>query len=79
MSNSQFYFKKIGKHVEDSSSSYHGFGVQLGNGDQIPTKGVCRGVRLHLQVVEIIEDFIPLNSRNIDVSLGIQWLETLGG
>ena len=54
-----------------------GFGVQLGNGDQIPTEGVCRGVCLHLQGVEIIEDFILLSLGSTDVILGIQWLETL--
>ena len=56
-----------------------GYGVQLGNGDNIPTTGICRGVRLHLQGVEIIEDFIPLQLGSTNVILGIQWLETIGG
>ena len=53
--------------------------VQLGNGDNISTTGVCQGVRLQLQGIEIIEDFIPLNLGSTDIILGIQWLETLGG
>ena len=56
-----------------------GYGVQLGNGDQVPTVGICQGVHLHLQGVEIVEDFIPLKLGSTDVILGIQWLETLGG
>ena len=30
------------------------FGVQLGNGENIPTTGNFQGVRLHLQGIEII-------------------------
>ena len=55
------------------------YGVRLGNGANISTKGVCQGVRLQLQGIEIIEDFIPLNLGSFDIILGIQWLETLGG
>ena len=55
------------------------FGVQLGNGDNIPTQGICHGVRLQLQGIEIIEDFIPLKLGSIDIILGIQWLETIDG
>ena len=36
-------------------------------------------VGLHLQGVDIIEDFIPLDLGSIDIILGIYWLETLGG
>ena len=53
--------------------------MQLGNGDNISTSGICQGVRLHFRGVEIIEDFIPLNLGSIDMILNIQWLETLGG
>ena len=53
--------------------------VQLGNGDNISTTGVCQNVRLQMQGIEIIEDFMPLNLGSTDIILGIQWLETLGG
>ena len=52
-----------------------GFGVQLLNGENIPTIGLCQGVRLHLHGIEIIEDFIPLKLGSTDV----MWLETIGG
>ena len=45
--------------------------VQLGNGDNISTTGVCQSVRLQLQGIKIIEDFIPLNLGSIDIILGI--------
>ena len=53
--------------------------MQLGNGDNISTSGICQGFRLHFRGVEIIEDFIPLTLGSIDMILNIQWLETLGG
>ncbi|XP_068662850.1 uncharacterized protein [Aristolochia californica] len=55
------------------------YGIQLGTGAALPREGICKGVRLTLQGIEIVEDFLPLELGNIDVILGVQWLETLGG
>lgn len=54
------------------------FGVSLGTGEEVQGKGICLGVVLELQGVDIIEDFLPLPLGNSDVILGIQWLEKLG-
>ncbi|GAA0174020.1 hypothetical protein LIER_27497 [Lithospermum erythrorhizon] len=54
------------------------YGVVLGTGQATKTKGICKGVTLTLQGVEIIEDFLPLDLRSIDLILDIQGLETLG-
>ena len=43
------------------------------------TAGICQGILLQLQGVEIIEDFIALNLDSTDIILGIQWLEIMGG
>lgn len=59
-------------------TSTGGFGVVLGTGETIRGQGVCRGIRLCIQGIEICEDFLPLTLGNADVILGIEWLEKLG-
>lgn len=41
-------------------------------------EGVCRGVQLSLQNVEVVEDFLPLDLGRSNVILGMKWLSTLG-
>ncbi|KAJ9542106.1 hypothetical protein OSB04_028612 [Centaurea solstitialis] len=55
-----------------------GFGVSLGTGDSVRVEGVCQGVLLCTQGVEIVENFHPLTLGNSDVILGLDWLEKLG-
>ncbi|KAJ9559068.1 hypothetical protein OSB04_013682 [Centaurea solstitialis] len=40
--------------------------------------GVCQGVLLYMQGLEVNENFLPIQLGNSDVILGIQWLATLG-
>ena len=40
--------------------------------------GVCKGVTLMLQNIEIVEDFLPIELGSSDVILGMKWLATLG-
>ena len=42
-------------------------------------EGVCRGIVLTLQNIEIVEDFLSLELGRADVSLRMKWLELLGG
>nr|KAJ0228165.1 hypothetical protein LSAT_V11C100046520 [Lactuca sativa] len=55
-----------------------GFGVSLGTGESVTGRGNCQGVLIHIQGLDIREDFLPLTLGNSDVILGIQWLEKLG-
>ena len=50
----------------------------MGTRDSVFGEGMCKGIDLHLQGVEIVDDFLPLSLGNSNVILGIQWLETLG-
>ena len=54
------------------------FGVQMGNGDEVKTSGVCQGLCLQLAEIEVMADFFPLKLGTSDVVLGFQWLATLG-
>lgn len=54
------------------------FGVTLGNGGTIWGRGECKEVHLTLQGTQMVEDFLILELGNIDIILGLQWLEKLG-
>ena len=60
---------------KEKTSSY---GITLGSRDSIAKEGICRGVRLRLQGIDIVADFLPLKLGSLDVILGVQWLESLG-
>lgn len=52
--------------------------VRMGNGNHDAGQGICSGVLLHLQGIDIIEEFLPISLGNADVILGVKWLATLG-
>ncbi|KAH9762992.1 hypothetical protein KPL70_001020 [Citrus sinensis] len=54
------------------------YGVTMGTGAAVKGEGLCRGVTIHLQGIDIVEEFLPLGLGSLDVILGVQWLETLG-
>ncbi|KAJ9561372.1 hypothetical protein OSB04_006532 [Centaurea solstitialis] len=60
--------------VEDTNE----YTITLGSGIEEQGRGICRGVSILLQGLDIKDDFLPIQLGNIDVILGIQWLETLG-
>lgn len=54
------------------------YGVLLGTGGKVRTKGICADVKLDLGALRVVTDFLPLELGGADVILGIKWLETLG-
>ena len=54
------------------------FGVRLDDRHRIACKGVCKGVEIRLQEVNIVADCYPFQLGGVDLILGIAWLETLG-
>ncbi|KAI3716153.1 hypothetical protein L6452_23281 [Arctium lappa] len=55
-----------------------GYDISLGAGGGLKGRGICKGVRVWMQGIEIYEDFLPLELCNSDIILGIQWLQSLG-
>ena len=49
--------QKLGLLVEATSR----YGVLLGTGQAIKGEGICKGVVLTIQNIEIVEDFLPLD------------------
>ena len=56
-----------------------GYGVLMGMGSIVKGEGICCGVVLTLQSIEMMADFLFLDLGSADVILGMQWLESLGG
>ena len=50
----------------------------MGSGMAVQGAGVCKGVVLKLQNMEIVEDFLPLELGSLNVILGMKWLASLG-
>ncbi|KAL4592534.1 hypothetical protein LXL04_005533 [Taraxacum kok-saghyz] len=55
-----------------------GFGVALGTRVTVQGTGECKDVELHVQGLQLKENFLPLTLGNSDIILGVQWLEKLG-
>lgn len=66
--------RELGLVAEETQS----FGVITGSGKPVRGGGICRNVTLTMQGYSITTDFLPLDLNNVDIILGIQWLETLG-
>lgn len=66
--------EKIGLQLTDTGS----FGVTLGTGVLETSQGICKGVILTLQGIQVLNDFLTLDLGSTDVILGMKWLQTLG-
>lgn len=49
-----------------------GYGVIMGMGMAVQGAGICKGVKLHLQNLQIVEDFLPIELGSSDVILGMK-------
>lgn len=54
------------------------YGVVLGSEESVKGVGICKGVKLEMQRLTVIEDNLPLELGNTDIILGMQWLSSLG-
>ncbi|KAA0041915.1 uncharacterized protein E5676_scaffold306G001100 [Cucumis melo var. makuwa] len=54
------------------------FGVTIGDGTSCKGKGICRRVGIQLKGLTIVADFLAVELGQVDVVLGMQWLDTTG-
>nr|GEU83710.1 ribonuclease H-like domain-containing protein [Tanacetum cinerariifolium] len=66
--------EELGLAVSDSGT----FNVTLGNGETTRSKGICKGLVVEFPVIQVFEDFLPLELGSTNAILGIKWLQTLG-
>ncbi|XP_039688625.1 uncharacterized protein [Medicago truncatula] len=52
--------------------------IKLGDGHRVVTKGMCKGVKVKLGVIEVMIDALVLELGGLDMVFGMSWLSTLG-
>lgn len=73
-----FIDHRLMRHLGLVAEETRGYGVITGSGEPVRGGGICRDVTLKMQGYSVTFDFLPLELNNVDIILGIQWLETLG-
>ncbi|KAK9094343.1 hypothetical protein Scep_025812 [Stephania cephalantha] len=54
------------------------YGIFVGGGACLPGSGVCKGVRMSFQGLDIMAYFFPIGMQGHDLILGVKWLSTIG-
>lgn len=73
-----FISKEVVRQLGLPLSSTTGYGIIMGTGLTVKGQGICKGIKLQLQNVTVIDDFLPLELGILDIILGMQWLRKLG-
>ena len=66
-----FISKDLVQNLRLSVTKTSTYGIIMGIGDSVSRKGVCLGVVLHLQGIDIMDDFLPPSLGSSNVILGI--------
>lgn len=75
---SNFISKEIMKEMNLKVHETPGYSVQIGTGEQIWNKGVCKNLRLEVQGVVVEQNFFMMDLGGTEVVLGMDWLASLG-
>lgn len=73
-----FILAELVRQLEIHRTETNGYGVIMGTGFAVQGAGICKGVTLQLQNLEVVKDFLPLELGSSDVILGMKWLSSLG-
>ncbi|XP_028807937.1 uncharacterized protein LOC114762595 [Neltuma alba] len=72
-----FIYEKIVAELKIPTQQIPTFGVQIGNGNIIACRSVCKQVEIQVQSLTIKDDFFPFAIGGADMVLGIKWLASL--
>ncbi|XP_044479999.1 uncharacterized protein LOC123206809 [Mangifera indica] len=75
--NHNFISEALARKINLPIMATKNFGVTVGDGYQLKGTGICKNIKLKMQGIEVIQDFLPIKLGNIDVILGIEWLSRL--
>ncbi|KAA0043034.1 Retrotransposable element Tf2 [Cucumis melo var. makuwa] len=73
-----FIYEKLVKLLQLSANGTPHYGVILGSGKTVQSKGVCEGIEIQLEEWTVKDEFLPLELGGVDIILGMQWLYSLG-
>ncbi|XP_023634305.1 uncharacterized protein LOC111829451 [Capsella rubella] len=75
-----FISEELAKHLRLPIRTKRTISVLMGHGVHNKSKGVCKGIKLLIDDVEIVEEFLvlELNKTGAEVILGYGWLSKLG-
>lgn len=73
-----FLSQKLVGELKIPQSGTYNYGIITGTGIAIKGQGVCCGVVLELPEITVVEDFLPIELNDLDVILGMKWLQSLG-
>lgn len=73
-----FILKKLVTSLNLPTKETSNYGVILGLGTTIKGKGICGNVEFSIGDWKVVDNFLPLELRGIDIILGIEWLHSLG-
>ncbi|KAF7826330.1 Retrotransposable element Tf2 [Senna tora] len=66
--------KRMGLEIEKTKS----YRVTLGDGYTVQQQGCCKGLEIEMQGLRVCENFYLFNLGDVDMILGVEWLESLG-
>ncbi|XP_060192625.1 uncharacterized protein LOC132622108 [Lycium barbarum] len=72
-----FISRTVAEELDLKQTETKPFVVEVENGQQVKSRGSCKGVELWIDTVRITQDYFLFNLGSADVVLGLEWLETL--
>ncbi|TYK03081.1 ty3-gypsy retrotransposon protein [Cucumis melo var. makuwa] len=70
-----FISSRLVEEMQITTTETTQYGVIMGSGKAVQGKGLCTGVVVGLPGLTVVEDFLPLELGNLDMVLGMQWLQ----
>lgn len=73
-----FMSQKLVSELKIPQSETFNYGIIVGTRTTLKGQGICCRVILELPEVTVVEDFLPIELNDLDVILGMKWLQSMG-